>query len=608
VVGANYVKWTNISLNNLYIHFNETDFGAIQLVQAELLAITITGDPGSPADWGTGTTWDLGGPIPSAAHDAKVRHSVTLAAGTGPQTIASLALDNANSDLRIATGASLTTGAATVQNGALTVNGALNTKLTVSGGSATLAAGTTGISALTVSGTGTVNTAAAVSVPTVTVSGGSLNAGSGHLTTATLTVTGGTANVTDATISQKLAIGTEAVVTVSATNTFKVTGTDLANSAVARTLTLQGGTVTLAYPPALPIAFSSPTTQAKSNDQFGTRPAYRTIDGSGMTPATPPYSTAGTGSDNETWQTNSTTEPDFPTTYIAWDLGSSVTLDKAHVWNCNHLNNTNRGIKFADLYISDSAAAWADPTNLSNWTFVKRADNGDAANGWSKATGATTYTGFDDTSDFAGLSGKYVMLRNITNWGGTRAGLSEISFYPAFDPTVNLPNTNIAAASSSTLDLGASSKDHTLGDLTLSGSGTTLTLSGAQSVSFNNITATDTSSIAAGVPISLRNGDVTVASGKTLTVNPAIGNGTAATALNKLDSGTLVLMSANTHTGATTVNAGTLKLTGSGSIANSQTITVASGATLDTSDFGTWALTSGQTLKGNGTVNGPVTV
>ena len=72
---------------------------------------------------------------------------------------------------------------------------------------------------------------------------------------------------------------------------------------------------------------------------------------------------------------------------------------------------------------------------------------------------------------------------------------------------------------------------------------------------------------------------------------------------------TQTLNGANTYTGNTTVTAGTLLLGTAGSIANSGTISVASGATLNVSSVsGGWALGSSQTLKGSGTVAGNATI
>jgi autotransporter-associated beta strand protein len=80
--------------------------------------------------------------------------------------------------------------------------------------------------------------------------------------------------------------------------------------------------------------------------------------------------------------------------------------------------------------------------------------------------------------------------------------------------------------------------------------------------------------------------------------------------LTKLGAGTLTLTAASNYNGDTTVNAGTLALSGTGSTANSDEIAVAGGATLDASvrTDGTLTLAARQTLTGNGTVKGNVVV
>ncbi|TAE73055.1 MAG: hypothetical protein EAZ84_13530 [Verrucomicrobia bacterium] len=74
-------------------------------------------------------------------------------------------------------------------------------------------------------------------------------------------------------------------------------------------------------------------------------------------------------------------------------------------------------------------------------------------------------------------------------------------------------------------------------------------------------------------------------------------------ALTKSGAATLSLTATNTYTGDTTVEAGTLALGASGSISASTTIDVKGSATLDVSALSGWALASGQTLKGTGTVD-----
>src|SRR5262249_54263611 len=78
--------------------------------------------------------------------------------------------------------------------------------------------------------------------------------------------------------------------------------------------------------------------------------------------------------------------------------------------------------------------------------------------------------------------------------------------------------------------------------------------------------------------------------------------------LTKNGSGSLVLASNVTYTGNTVVNAGTLGLSNSVALIASPVLTVAAGATLDATGRSdqTLTLVSGQTLNGNGTINGNV--
>ena len=79
--------------------------------------------------------------------------------------------------------------------------------------------------------------------------------------------------------------------------------------------------------------------------------------------------------------------------------------------------------------------------------------------------------------------------------------------------------------------------------------------------------------------------------------------------LTKLGSGPLTLAGTNTYTGVTTISNGTLVLSTNGSIANSSTINILAGATLDVSAVsGGWLVSTGQTLAGNGAIAGAMTV
>jgi len=122
-----------------------------------------------------------------------------------------------------------------------------------------------------------------------------------------------------------------------------------------------------------------------------------------------------------------------------------------------------------------------------------------------------------------------------------------------------------------------------------------------------NSTNATTNGMAAGSRFGF---DTTNANGGSFEITQAVANsgGTAggARGLTKLGTGTLVLSNTNTYTGSTTVSAGMLAITGSGSINDSSGITVASGAHFkyNSSTALTTSLTlnAGSTLSGSGTI------
>ena len=108
--------------------------------------------------------------------------------------------------------------------------------------------------------------------------------------------------------------------------------------------------------------------------------------------------------------------------------------------------------------------------------------------------------------------------------------------------------------------------------------------------------------------------DVTADAGADLTISATLQNGIdptgagpVASGLIKTGPGTLLLSAANTYTGSTLINGGTLKLsaTGTPGVGN---ITIGSGAILDVTAFGAsgFSLASGRTITNNGTILGVI--
>jgi autotransporter-associated beta strand protein len=110
-------------------------------------------------------------------------------------------------------------------------------------------------------------------------------------------------------------------------------------------------------------------------------------------------------------------------------------------------------------------------------------------------------------------------------------------------------------------------------------------------------------------PVTLESGTGTfsVGTGGALKLDTAVGG---AGGLTKSGIGSLTLDSASTYAGPTSVTAGTLALTDSGSIDTSTNITLSAGATLDLSAIAspTLTVTAGRSLNGSGTVLGNVTL
>jgi autotransporter-associated beta strand protein len=104
-------------------------------------------------------------------------------------------------------------------------------------------------------------------------------------------------------------------------------------------------------------------------------------------------------------------------------------------------------------------------------------------------------------------------------------------------------------------------------------------------------------------PVELHGGVVFNVGGNLLTISSVIsGDGS----LIKNGASPMILSSNNTYTGDTIINTGVIRLGGVGSISNSPNVTIVSGATLTVTGRvdATFTLQSGQTVLGNGVING----
>ncbi len=203
-----------------------------------------------------------------------------------------------------------------------------------------------------------------------------------------------------------------------------------------------------------------------------------------------------------------------------------------------------------------------------------------------------------------------VLLQGTSTGTNTFNAAISQSFPPAVSVQVNGPGTWIFAANNSytgtttingsALQLGAGGTTGNAGpsatnSIIFAATGT-LAVNRSDAPTFvNTVTLAGTDTVA-------------VASGRAVTLGGAIsGQGLL---VNNSPGGALTLGAANTYTGATTALAGTLALGPSGSIADSPSVNIASGAVLDVSQVtGGFSLAAGQVLNGagaTGTINGGV--
>lgn len=229
----------------------------------------------------------------------------------------------------------------------------------------------------------------------------------------------------------------------------------------------------------------------------------------------------------------------------------------------------------------------------------------------------TGYNGLLNSSSFAVMSNSTFRLNAGNIFTSDHGSLMQNARVISLDNSTLLMDTNFEArfanvtlmnGSTWTCNRGLSSYDALMANTGL----------GAATVQVTNTTGTAASTMNGAGGIHLQGvqnfdvADVTGSAAVDLTVSMILsGPGTqggAAGGINKKGAGTMLLSAANTYNGATTISAGTLALSGSGSIQSTPSITLnTSGAVFDVSATN-FTLGTGQTLSGIGLVNGLVNV
>ena len=251
------------------------------------------------------------------------------------------------------------------------------------------------------------------------------------------------------------------------------------------------------------------------------------------------------------------------------------------------------------LYTSSGTNAWNGPIILDGSGLIGLF--ADAANAELDANGLVTGPAFTGKFTLRGTGGRG-FINGVVNLPAGQVNKTESSTWTISSTGNSWISTDIAAG---TLRMGANSVFPTSAYVNFT-AGANLDL-GGYSQQIAGLNGTN-----AGFVV----GSSSTTSDSLLAINAAfpstywgviqdsLSGGTRKVSLSLLG-GSLTLTNINTFSGNTTISAGTLSLLGAGSIANSSTINIGAGATLDVSgrtDAGL-TLSASQTLKGNGAFN-----
>ena len=485
-----------------------------------------------------GTTLDLGAAV-ALTLNVPTGQSAEFA-GTLSHDSAAVSLTKTGAGTQTLSSSTTYTGATTISAGTLTVNGSLaSLAITVNGGGLNLNTPWTGTTLTVTGGATTLGvTGATVASANFSAGTGSVNAANALTVTNTMTLPGGlTATLTDGT-------------------SFTAAGANLADDNVARTLSLSGGTLTFSNLPPVPVSVTLTNPSFETDAGVANAYNYQAITGW----------TGGTGIEQGTSRTFAPAAPPNynPSTNYKW----------AFIQNAQTMSQTV-DVTAAGDYTVSFAAVGRGGTNGPLDLAVQIDSSVVVAQFIPSQTAWNTYT----SAPLALSAGSHTLnFVFINRAGGDKSSdLDAVTMTGMVSGGVTLPYTSIAATASTTLDLGGSTYNHVLGGLTLSGSGTALTVTNAAGVSFGGING------AAGTTLDATSSMVvttSVATGQSASFAGVIANGAGegmVSSLVKTGAGTQTLSGNNSYSGTTRVSGGTLNLTGS---IDASDVTVASGGKL----------------------------
>ncbi|MDD4890850.1 MAG: hypothetical protein PHU85_13095, partial [Phycisphaerae bacterium] len=522
--------------------------------------------------------------------------NVTAGGLNASPTAGTIGVFNHNSTGASTIGAGLGVTTASVTAGTVNFNSTVGgTALTVSGGATTLGNGAR-VASLLASAGSTLKVADSSSA-LATVTTADFQAGTG--------ITVNTQAGRLAIASQlKLAGGVTADYTpgggATAFTLASVAGSNIADDAAARTLTLSGGS--LAFSPGS--GLGGPASVALINPSFETDAG--TPNGWNYQAITGWTASGGAGIEQGTsriWAPAA--PPHYSGSNYKWALfqgaqtvSQSVTVAAAGRYTVS-FDAVGRGGAYGPLNVK----VQIDGADVSS-TFTPS----------NTAWGSYTSNAVDLTAGAHTLS--FVFINNL---GGDKSSdLDYVSMAGNLfvSKDINYPNTAVAVTASSGLDFSSSTKDHNLGGLSLSGT-TTLELRNANRVTFNgNVTSgAGAAAVAFGAGASnltIAGAAVDVAATGQLTLPATAFSAGGGVTFNGAGAGTVILAGANTFAGPVSINGGIVEAGHANALGTTNTLTVNNGGELAIAEGITFsrAVTfgAGSVLGGKGTFAGSPTV